>query len=130
MGKIGGAVQRIDVPTEVGVGFVASALFGDDAVIGVKFGEAFDDAALGTLVSLGDQIGFAFVGDAGGPIEFFAKDFASFLGDFDGGFAIIFDYRESAPPMAMSWRQTRARLPLYHPHGFGSIVEITARMRG
>ena len=90
MSKIRGAIKRIDVPPKSGSRAETSAFFGDDAVIGKIFGEALDDAALGTLVRLGNQIGFTFVSDAGRPLEFFAENFAGFESDFRGSIEIIF----------------------------------------
>ena len=88
MREIGGAVERIDVPSKFGVSFVASALFGGDGVIREIFGEPLDDGALGALIGLSDQVGFPFVNDVRRAIELFAEDLAGFLGDFDGGFEI------------------------------------------
>ncbi len=88
MREIGGAVERIDVPSKFGVSFVASALFGGDGVIREIFGEPLDDGALGALVGLSDQIGVPFVDDVWRAIELLAENLAGFLGDFDGGFKI------------------------------------------
>ena len=56
------------------------------------FGEPLDNGPLGTLVGLGDQVRVAFVGDARRAGEFLAEDLAGFLGDFDGGFEIVFGH--------------------------------------
>ena len=66
------------------------SLFGSDAVFGEIFGQALDNGAFRALVGLGNQIDFvAFIVDIQRASEFFAEDFAGFLGNFDGGFEIV-----------------------------------------
>ena len=79
MSEIGGAVERIDVPAEVGGGFVAGAFFGGNGMVRKIFGEARNDGFFGALVGLRHEIHVAFVGDLRGAGKFFAEDFARFL---------------------------------------------------
>ena len=95
VGEIGGAVERINVPAEFGSGraFVTSSLFGGDGVVGKIFCEPLDDSFFGTFVGLGDEIDFvAFVVEVERARQFFDEDFAGFLGDFGGGFEIVFGH--------------------------------------
>ena len=115
VGEIGGAVERIDVPAKFGVAFVAGAFFGGDGVVGEIFGEPLDDGPLGALVGLGDQVGFAFVGNVWRAIELLTKDLPGFLGDFDGGCEIGFCHWEMGCARRGGLRSSRALPPLYHP---------------
>ena len=93
--EIGGAIERIDVPAEFGGGgaFVTGSLFSGDGVVGKVFCEALDNGFFGALVGLGDEIDFiAFVVEVQRARQFFNEDFASFLGDFGGGFEIAFGH--------------------------------------
>ena len=55
-------------------------------MIGKILIEARDDSLFGALVSLGDDVDFvAFIAKVEGAGHFFDKDFAGFLGDFNGG---------------------------------------------
>src|SRR6266699_5731970 len=58
MGKIGGAVQRIDVPAKLRsrCALMARSLFGSDRVVGKVSGQALDDEPFRALVRLGDKI--------------------------------------------------------------------------
>src|SRR5712692_11106134 len=62
VGEIGGAVERIHVPAELGGRFLASAFFGGNGVFRKIFDKARDDELFGAFVGLGDKVYFvAFV---------------------------------------------------------------------
>jgi hypothetical protein len=91
--EVGGAVERIDVPAEFGSSFLAGAFFGGDGMVREIFVEARDDELFRAFIGLGDEIHFvAFVADVQRARQFFDKDFAGFLGDFDGGFKVVFGH--------------------------------------
>ena len=93
--EVGGAVERIDVPTEFRGGLFAGAFFGGDGMIGKILVEARDDGLLRALVGLGDDVDLvAFVAEIEGARHFFDKDLAGFLGDFDGGLEVVFGHGE------------------------------------
>src|SRR4029453_1996438 len=54
--KVGGAVQRIDVPMKLRAADVARAFFGDDGGMGEKPRKALDNRSLAPTICLGDQI--------------------------------------------------------------------------
>ena len=56
--EVGGAVQRVDDPHEVGVfgAVLAARLFGQNAVARVGGQQRFDDGSFGGVVDLGDEI--------------------------------------------------------------------------
>ena len=70
MGKVGGAVQGIDIPAIVGAGIAASALFADNAVFRPARAQALDDHLFRGAVGLGHQVYVAFVldGDVAGEV--------------------------------------------------------------
>ena len=64
MGKVGRAIEGIDIPAVVGVGTAASAFFADNAVFRPAGAQALDDQLLRSAVGLGHQINVAFVLDS------------------------------------------------------------------
>ena len=56
MNEVGGPIQRIDTPDVLGVGVLAAAFLGEDAVLGEGLVEGVDDHALGCQIGRGHQI--------------------------------------------------------------------------
>ena len=66
VGKIRGAVERINVPAKVRSrsALMPGSLFGSNGVVGKVLGQPFDDEPFRALVRLGNEIDFiAFVND-------------------------------------------------------------------
>src|SRR5438093_4795091 len=61
MGKVGGAVERVDVPAVFASRIYESLLFAEDVVRGPEIANTVANQGLGFPVGLSDQIGFAFV---------------------------------------------------------------------
>jgi hypothetical protein len=69
------------------------SLFGSDGVVGKILGEALDDEPFRALVRLGDEIHLvAFVSNVQRARQFFDENLAGCLGDFGGGFEIVFGH--------------------------------------
>ncbi len=99
VGKIRGAVERVDVPAVLGVVILANAFFGSDGMRRKIFRETIDDVLFAALVGLGDEVDVTFVFDLGRTRVLFAEDFSSFEGGFDGDFEIGFqNVRQARPP--------------------------------
>ena len=93
MGKIRGAVERINMPAKFGSGVLARALFRGDGVAGKIFVDAGDNELLGALVGLRDDVGFvAFVANVKRARKFLHEDLAGSLGNLDGGLEIVFGH--------------------------------------
>ena len=110
MGKIGRPIQRVHVPAKFRVAFVPGSLFRGDGVLWKIFCKARDNRFLGALIRLRDQVDVALIADLDGPVELFAQDFASFLGNFNGGIEVIFAHEEMARRSASSACATRNAL--------------------
>lgn len=88
MGKIRGAVERVDVPAKFRFVVFAEAFFGGDSVRRKIFGEAVDDDLFAALVGLCDEVDVAFVFDFRRTSVFLAKNFACLARGFDGDFEV------------------------------------------
>src|SRR5713226_1097742 len=69
VGKVRGAVKRIDVPAEFGGPFVASAFLGGDGMVGKVLRETLDDGLFGSLVGLRHEVDIALVSNMRGAVE-------------------------------------------------------------
>lgn len=88
VGEVGGAVEGVDVPAEVGVGLMTTAFLGDDGVMGVVGAKAFDDELFGSPVSFGDEVEFAFEFEGDAAFEEIGEQGTSLAGDFGSSFQI------------------------------------------
>ena len=64
------------------------------AAVATSPASSFDDRPLGAPIGLGNQVGVALVGNVRRPGKLLAKDLPSLLGDFDGGFKIVFGHED------------------------------------
>jgi hypothetical protein len=67
--EVGGAVERIDVPTVLGSRLVRSALLGHDGVGGEARSQPFDDQPVTGKIGLGYQVELALQAEADPPFE-------------------------------------------------------------
>ncbi len=82
VGKIGSAVERVDVPAKLrsGCALVPGSLFGGNRVVGKVFSQALDDEPFRPLVCLRDEIDFvAFVPKLERARQFLHQGFSGFL---------------------------------------------------
>jgi hypothetical protein len=81
---------------------MAGSFFRGDGVLRKILGQPSDNGLLGALIRLRDQINVALVRNLRRVIEFFAQNFACFLGGFYGGFEIVFIHGKMMQPGACS----------------------------
>jgi hypothetical protein len=84
VGEVGGAVEGIDVPAELGVEAVAGAFFAEDTVLGKDFAEARADELLAGAIGDGDEVGVALVLGLDALREELGEARAGFAGDESG----------------------------------------------
>src|SRR5580692_2363382 len=84
VGKIGGAVERIDVPAERRVAFPASTLLGYNRVLGKMGPQPRNDGLFGALVGLRYDIDFALIADLNRTVEFLEQNRSRFPRRFNG----------------------------------------------
>ncbi len=82
VGKVGGAVQRIDDPSATAAR-MCPALFSQDGVVGKGLGDGVDDGRFGLDVSFGDQIDSPFFADRSKSAEMLPENLAAVAGSSD-----------------------------------------------
>ena len=80
--KVGGPVERIDIPAELAFHTIASAFFAVDAVLGKDFAEPSADEFFNCAVRDGDQIDVALVFSFDALSKKFAQALSTFTRDF------------------------------------------------
>src|SRR5580765_4139942 len=90
MRKIGGAVERIDMPAKFGIAFVPGTFFCRDGMVGKIFRKAGDNSFFAATVRLSDQINVTFVTNVRRQGVFPAQNLAGFESSLNRGIQKLF----------------------------------------
>src|SRR5580698_4218504 len=85
VGKVGGAVERVDVPAVVAAGVQQAAFLAEDIVRRPVLAQALANEGFGFAVGDGDQVGLALVFDGYVAMEILHEQGAGLAGNLRGG---------------------------------------------